>query len=509
MSTTMFGKLGIVTAAGLLLTHGCRFSEVNTKHCAYNEGDAYCAAQHPDGSRPYCESGEEPCVSPDTLYGCVAERPADACYSPCGGRSTIDENGECVMVEDSSTGPSSGTDTEESGSGESSTTGPMPCMGNEDCLDAAAPFCEPVSGECVGCEGTDDPDGACAGLDPGLPLCVGGACVQCTGERPEACEGTTPVCDEATSTCVACTEHGECGEAACNLFTGACLPGDAVVHVGGATPDFATIDAAVSSFDAMTEGTIVVHAGAYNDQVVTVDGGRVLAFLAAEDAAAPPRWTQSSGGAPQLTVTDATVLMEGVQVSGNADDLGVRIDGGRAWLDRSRVVGNTGGGIVAESGAELVLRNCFVGDGTNGDNALTVDGTMSMTSAVVVYTTLGSGVDNFNDVFPVYCDGAVDVAVRNSLLVSFDNPVELSCSMATVTNTASEALIPGMGNIALGDVGPDWFVDVDTGNFVLNNPPGVLATAARWATGDPPTDIDGDPRPAVDEAPDFAGADVP
>lgn len=500
MSTTMFGKLGIVTAAGLLLTHGCRFSEVNTKHCAYNEGDAYCAAQHPDGSRPYCESGEEPCVSPDTLYGCVAERPADACYSPCGGRSTIDENGECVMVEDSSTGPSSGTDTEESGSGESSTTGPMPCMGNEDCLDAAAPFCEPVSGECVGCEGTDDPDGACAGLDPGLPLCVGGACVQCTAENPAACTGETPVCDEATSTCVACTEHGECGEAACNLFTGACLPGDAVVHVGGATPDFATIDAAVSSFDAMTEGTIVVHAGGSYDESITVDGGRVLAFLAAEGSV--PQWIESDGMAntPQLTVTDATVLMDGLRLSGNQSAMvpGVRIDGGRAWLDRSRVVGNTGGGIVAENAAELVLRNCFVGGNVPDVDVVTLDAA----SLDLIYTTVGGGAVAEQRTRALVCQGAAAANVRNSILVSFDPMPAVECTGATLTDSATEADV--------GNLTSMWFMGYSAGDFSLSAAgAAVFADIAQWTTGDPPTDINGDPRPMLDGTPDFAGADVP
>jgi hypothetical protein len=304
--------LGSCLALGLLAAHGCRYSEVDSLHCGNNEGNAYCAEQFPDGSRPYCELGAGPCISSEAQLGCVAERPADECYSPCGGRSTLAENGECVMIEDSSSGTSSGTDTDESSaSSESSTTGPIPCMGNEDCSDAAAPFCEPVSGECVGCDGTDDPDGACTELDPGQPLCVGGACVACTAENPAACTGETPVCDDASNTCVPCTEHGQCGDAACNLFTGACLPGDAVVHVG-VGQDFTTIDAAVDSFDAMTAGTIIVHAGAYNDQAVQVDGGRVLAFLAAEDAAMPPRWTQPSGGAPQLVVTDATVLMDGL-----------------------------------------------------------------------------------------------------------------------------------------------------------------------------------------------------
>ena len=411
------------------------------------------------------------------------------------GSSTTSGSSSTAVLD----GSDSGSESSES------TTGPMPCVDNGDC-GGGTPFCEPVSGECVTCDGTEDPDGSCAGVDPANPVCLDGACVQCTAAAPEACMGMTPVCDDATNTCVPCTAHDQCmGEAGCNLFTGACLPSDAVVHVGPGQMH-GTLTEAVASFGPGAEGTIVVHQADYNE-AVTVDGGRVLALLA--NAGDTPIWLLAGGGAPQLTVDDGTVLLDGLRLSGNADDVGLSVDAGRAWVDRSRIVQNSGGGIVAQNAAELTLRNCFVGDGTNGENALTVDGTTSMASAMVSYTTLGTGFDNFNDVFPVFCDGAADVTIRNSLLVSFDNPSELSCSTATVTNTASEALIPGAGNVALGDVGMDWFVGVDNGDFHLNNPPGMLATTARWTTGDPPTDIDGNLRPTMDDAADYAGADVP
>jgi len=68
----------------------------------------------------------------------------------------------------------------------------------------------------------------------------------------------------------------------------------------------------VASFEAEAEGTIIVHLpiADYNE-AVTVDGGRTLAFLANEGDA--PLWLLGAGGAPQLTVLDGTVLMEGIQ----------------------------------------------------------------------------------------------------------------------------------------------------------------------------------------------------
>src|SRR5215213_2143540 len=114
-----FTLLGVGVAGFVALDQGCRISKPNPFHCANNDGDAYCAERFDDGSRPYCQLGIDECITPNSDFGCVAERPTDECYSPCGGRSTVDENGECVMIEDSSSGSSSGTETGSSGSSES------------------------------------------------------------------------------------------------------------------------------------------------------------------------------------------------------------------------------------------------------------------------------------------------------------------------------------------------------------------------------------------------------
>lgn len=508
-------RLGLATAVavGWFTAQGCRFTEIDTTHCNYNGGDSYCAEQFPDGDYPFCESGRTGCISPQKTLGCVAAPPSDECYSPCGGDSTIDDDATCIAVEsssgssdsDSSSGDSDSTDT---GSTSSETTGPMPCTENVDCEDASAPFCEPVSGECVACDGTDDPDGACAGLDPTMPLCVAGTCVQCTAAAPDACMGKTPVCDDAANTCVPCTEHDQCGDAACNLFSGACLPADAVVHVG-AGQEYATISAAVMSFAAGAEGTIIVHAGASYDESISVNGGRVLAFLAADvgPMAEPPRWVRTSGTQPQLTVTDATVLMDGMQVSSNASDVppGVVVDGGRAWMDRSRIIQNAGGGIVAQSAADLVLRNCFVGGDESDVDAVVVDGA----TASILYATIGGGNGSFGMARALSCTAGSDVTIRNSILAALDDIPELACSMATVSYSASETAIAGTDNVTLGSVQGGWFTNYSTGDFTLAAPPAAVTTAAQWQAGDPLVDIDGDARPGIDGLADAAGADVP
>lgn len=503
MAMRTYIVLGSTLGLGLLAAHGCRYSEVDSLHCGNNEGDNYCAEQFPDGSRPYCELGAGSCVSSEAQLGCVAERPADECYSPCGGRGSVLDNGECVMEEESSGSSSGETATEgSSGSSESSTTGPMPCVGNEDCPDAAAPFCEPVSGECITCDAFGaEADTACAGLDPGMPLCVGEACVQCTAEAPEACTGMTPVCDDATNTCVPCDAHDQCGEAACNLFTGACLPADAVVHVG-AGQTYTTIGAAVDSFDPMTEGTLIVHAGDYL-QAVSVDGGRVLAFLV-NDGDKPVWDTPGANPAtPQLNVLGATVLMDGLELSGNGSAMtpGLRVDGGRAWVDRSRIVNNDGGGIVTQNAGELVLRNCFVGGNVE---AIVLD--VQGSTAEVLYTTMGAGLGMTTG---LNCDPAAIVTARNSIILSRGDNPEVMCDGIDATYTASQELLPGMGNVMLGAVSTTWFTDYNGGDFGLSAMhPAAIDTTAQWNTGDATTDIDGDLRPTADGTADYAGADV-
>ncbi|MEX1367087.1 MAG: right-handed parallel beta-helix repeat-containing protein [Nannocystaceae bacterium] len=473
-------------------------SSLSDDHCANQDGDAWCAERYPDGSRSFCARGT--CGATPGRDGCVELRPEDdECYSPCGGGLSLPDDASCLdagTTDGSATAGTTGptTDTDEP------TTGPMPCDGDDDCPDATAPFCEPASGECVSCDGTTDPNAACASLDPSQPVCVDGSCEQCTAAAPDACGGDTPVCDDATNTCVGCTEHAQCGEAACNFYTGACLPSDAVVHVGPGQ-DFLTLVSAVSSFDDGTEGTIIVHEADFLE-AVTVDQMRVLAFLVADGD--QPTWdTPGISTAPQLTVSDATVILDGLTLSGNGATAspGVRVDGGRAWIDRSRVVDNSGGAIVAQGGAELTLRNCFLGGDVNDRDALGIVGS----TATVLYTTVGSG---FGTASALTCDAGSTVAVRNSIVVARSGDPEVQCGGATIEDSVAEADLGGT-NTALGPMDVAWFADFAGGNFHLGLVPAALVNAGQWRQGDPPVDIDGDPRPELDGAADVPGADVP
>jgi len=265
--------------------------------------------------------------------------------------------------------------------------------------------------------------------------------------------------------------------------------------------EFATLTDAVASFEAGAEGTVIVHQALYGEAVI-VDGGRTVAFLVNADD--EPVWAGAVAGmAPQLTVLDGTVLMDGIQMSGNGSsmDPGLLVDGGRAWVDRGRIVDNNGGGIVAQAGAELVLRNCFVGGDVNDRIAVQLDDA----NAELLYTTLGAGAV---DAVGLTCTAGSIVNIRNSVMVSRSAEAEVQCTPATIGYSAAEMDL-GDTNTALGDMDISWFADFGGGNFHLATPPATIATAAQWEDGDPLTDIDGDARDAVDGTSDVAGADVP
>jgi len=266
-------------------------------------------------------------------------------------------------------------------------------------------------------------------------------------------------------------------------------------------PDFATLTDAVASFEAGTEGTVIVHQAAY-DEGVLVDGERTIAFLVNEGDL--PSWDGPDvGNAPQLTVIDGTVLLDGIQMSGNGSsmDPGLLVDGGRAWVDRGRIVDNNGGGIVAQAGAELVLRSSFVGGDVSDRVAVQLDDA----NAEVLYSTLGAG---FGTGVALACTLGSTVDVRNSMMVSRNAEAEVQCTPATIGYSAAEMDL-GDTNTALGDMNVSWFADFGGGNFHLATPPATIATAAQWEDGDPLTDIDEEARPQLDGAPDVAGADVP
>src|SRR5690606_30459353 len=185
------------------------------------------------------------------------------------------------------------------------------------CAGTDTPVC--FDNTCVPC--SDDDPGICAETDQvcfdggcvdcvsdadcggNTPVCEQGThtCVACTAEDIGSCDGNTPICDVAAFECVPCTSHEQCDALtaaagpACNFETGACLGGVAV-HVDGdagcsdegdagseARP-FCTLTAALQAVPA--EATIILHernGSARYSESVTIQDDRWVAIVAARE----------------------------------------------------------------------------------------------------------------------------------------------------------------------------------------------------------------------------------
>ncbi len=84
------------------------------------------------------------------------------------------------------------------------------CNADRDCTRSAShPVCDAATRTCVACAS----DAQCAALDATRPACAAsgsnaGRCVTCTTDAH--CSGSTPRCDTASNTCVACTSARDC-----------------------------------------------------------------------------------------------------------------------------------------------------------------------------------------------------------------------------------------------------------------------------------------------------------
>jgi hypothetical protein len=209
---------------------------------------------------------------------------------------------------------------------------------------------------------------------------------------------------------------------------------------------------------------------------------------------------------PTLEVSQAgtTVYVDGLSFVG-APNIGVRVDQGMAWLDRSRVSLSALGEVVVENGGNLTLRNCFVGGGV-GD-VIRIDGS----SATILYTTIVANEFGVG----LACWEPDVVSMRNSIVLAGGGSADdFDCAAATVDYSVTESAVVGTNNVSLNGVTANelgtWFQAHDLGDFHLT-PDGadVFAQIAEWNSGDPMTDIDGDGRPTMAGSADHPGGDVP
>ena len=340
------------------------------------------------------------------------------------------------------------------------------------------------------------PGGGGAGAAGGGGGAVGGGGAGGCAQDPGQCTGSTPVCDPVTNACVGCSHHEQCADSACNVFTGACLAATPVT-VGPAD----SLADAISAVPAGGEAVFLLSPGNYNeDPPPNVSSGKTVAILA---AGGRPIVT-GIGGSPTLTVAaNTTVLLAGVNLTGNTSSRGANVDGQLA-LDAVEVRNNTGGGLDASSSAELRLRNTIVAGNNTDVPAIALGGG----SLELVYSSVGG---SFGTSPGIECGSGHQLTIRNAVVFSLGSEALESCGSAAVSFTAIDAAVApaGEGNVTFDATSPGLFASLNTGDLRLTSSgQGVFGGVASWRWGDVPADIDGLPRPSTDGAPDAAGASV-
>lgn len=98
----------------------------------------------------------------------------------------------------------------------------FPCTTSADCS-GGFPIC--VNGACVECTG-DNGTATASPCGPAAPACSNGQCVECTATNTTACGAAAPTCNVATSTCTSCNgDKGSGATRACQAASApACLP---------------------------------------------------------------------------------------------------------------------------------------------------------------------------------------------------------------------------------------------------------------------------------------------
>lgn len=496
-------------------------------YCGNNDGDAFCVAADPGA--PFCVAVADECLEAAGITiehpnGCVAEMPAPECRQPCGvgnGDSCLDPTVGSESTGGETENPSTTVDpdTTETESGESTTTGPGGCMSNEECLSGDAPFCDP-EGNCVACDGMPEPDAACAEADGETPVCEAGACVQCTGEKADACEGTTPVCG-AENRCEGCTEHAQCPESACHLDgadAGACFDAADVQMVANT----AALETALGGLSAEDDAVLVLTGSDYSGLSVDLVASAEVAILG--DGA--QTLSGNSSGAFFGSGGNSYVYLAGVTLAGNVSGDGLSCSGASVWLDdaevrnnaqvgldvsggceahlrRTVVRANNSGGVVV-SGSVLRLENSAVGENVDTQDVAGIRITNGEFYAT--YTSVVANLAVMDSADNIQCFGSPTGEVRNSIIVAQAGSSISNCGGIDFSGNALDSSAFGLMNENTG-YNAAWFSPAE-GDFTLTaSGQTTFMDIAQWVEGDPLFDFEGDAIPT--DVPSFPGYDQP
>ena len=504
---------GVVLAAGSLVGFACSGgpSETNstneTSDC--EEGSEGCACLEDGICDPGLVCASKMCVPSGQTTGMTDSSTSDPTTGTTGSTTdmTSDTGGECSPADGSA---------------------------NQFCVakDPSRPYCN-AAGVCVDCTGL-----ASCGAE--APVCDpnSGVCVLCIPGEDDACVDQTPVCDSKTLTCVPCTAHAQCGDGACNLFTGECLSEDAAIWVDGSNAgcaaDGGTSDKPYCTLgEAMVEvvqgirgdeAVIHVGGGPY-ESTITVPSGRKVAILSINPA---QRVTIGAADGAIITVEQgSTALLDGLELAGNAIGYGVAVDNAFLWIDGTQISGNGGygifaeasqvrtrgvivtnnanGGIVANAGA-FRFQNSFATANSSDENAFGAVRVLGGADFEILYSTLVGNMAILGDPRSIRCEDDVgEITIRNSILVSGSNSI--GCPTASIGYSVVDMENPEATNVSwkLGDI-PQ--ILTEDGGVYRAKEGTALADVGLWLDGDPKSDFEGDARP-TEESADYAGADVP
>lgn len=440
-------------------------------------------------------------------------------------------------VEESETSSDTGTSTVGTTSGPTTTpptsttdvattedeTGPDPTTGSMDTTTSPQDTgsTSETGPECDADDGL--PDERCA---PATPFCVGGSCVPCSGGGDcGALDPNNPVCG-ADDVCRPCTAHAECpDDAGCHLFEGTCLPTDSVYYVnpdGDCNPGPATemmpacsIGQAFDAIGPRTEATIRLTPDVYLERV-DIGAGRVVALVAsgettifANDAQASVV-SQGTLYIDTIDVQNFAVFGSGIESDGDLwlddsmvrnNETGVLSSSGRVMLRRSRILDGAGVGLILQGDQPVVLLNSIIANnGESSDPGGIV--TYGPAPLDILYSTI---VENSGNSGGAINCGPGSATVRNSIVASrgFANAIDCGGATSVTYSVVSDGQFDGdPTNVPLADFAPlsmNVDYEIAAGSVAID--------VAQWNVGDPPTDIGGAPRPAMDGTPDDAGAD--
>jgi hypothetical protein len=279
------------------------------------------------------------------------------------------------------------------------------------------------------------------------------------------------------------------------------VDGDGVCGSGGEDDPLCSIQDAID-----VGAAAVIHvaqtATAYAENL-EITGGKRIVILAREGdrpVVDPP----GSGPTLEIAGIATRAYVEGLRFQDNNDTHALAVSGASTAFDRVESVRNGGGALRVSDFGRAVVRNCILGADANNVEMVRVDDGAALD---MLYTTVVAGVETAGPTHALACDGDAEVTVRNSFLAATGLAPEFACRVAIVSHTAAETVLPGTGNVTLGSYAPSWYANFGTGNYRLGEPPAAVLITARWLSGDPPVDIDGDPRPTKDGETDAAGAD--